>query len=176
MKLIYFLVLVMLIMGCKRYKDPSPFTDSRISKPYCNDPSAINYNWDFPGIPDNSTCIYPAQIFAGNYLFKDSLIDSIGNVMAIDSFPLQIQMVDSSHLQITGFCGSLIHTAKANRFYTFTLDSLVGNGQTYCAGSQDIISGKASKTGIFDSTQFTMQYLLQTSTGSSNHHGTAIKQ
>jgi hypothetical protein len=177
MKWTKLLWIVLFFVACKRYKDPSPFTDSRINTPYCNIPSAINYNWNFPGVEDNSTCIYPAQIFGGTYFYRDTIIDSAGAVLNIDSFPITLQALDSSHLNIIGFCGTEIHKANANRYYTFTLDSLVGFGQSKCIGSADTISGKGYKpAGLGDTASFLLNYIIQTPTGTTIHKGVATKQ
>ncbi|MBL7765263.1 MAG: hypothetical protein JNJ58_04170 [Chitinophagaceae bacterium] len=167
-------ILLLTALACKRYKDPAPFTDSRIKNKYCNDPAAINYNWDFPGIPDNSVCIYPAQIYQGSYFYRDSIFNAAGTLLAQDSFNISIIQIDSTHLTISGFCDTTKYTARATRYYTFTLDSLLGNGQLYC-NNKDTIAGKGIKNGIGDTSFLKLIYTLQTDTGVSYHSGTATK-
>jgi hypothetical protein len=167
-------MLILFFCSCKRYKDPAPFTDNRIHTPYCNEPAAINYNWDFPGIPDNKVCIFPAQIFKGYYFYRDTVLDNTGLVTATDSFPISITQIDTTHLNIVGFCGAKIHTAKANRFYTFTLDSLIGNGQNLCT-TNDTIWGKGQKTGIGDTTLIKFFYTTLQNHDTVSHYGTATK-
>jgi hypothetical protein len=174
MRLALILFFGLALGACKKYKDPEPFTDPRIKNKYCNDPSAINYNWDFPGVADNSTCIYPAEIFAGQYFYRDSLFNATGEVVKTDSFPLSIQALDSVNLTISGFCASGFFTAKASRFFQFTIDSLLGNGQEYC-GFDDTLSGKGVKSGIADTTLIKFTYQIQTDTGLIQHAGTATK-
>lgn len=172
----YFILLIGIVFSaCKKYKDPAPISDSRLTSKYCNDPAAINYNWDFPGVPDNNVCIYPAQIFKGNYMYHDSILNPEGGVLKVDSFPITIIQNDSTHLTLKGFCLGTDHTAKANRFFKFVIDSLVGYGQTYC-NSKDTISGGGSKIGIGDTNTIQFNYLLQTDTGVVTHKGTAIKK
>ena len=169
------LAFILLFTGaCKKYEDPDPFTDSRIKNKYCNIPSAINYNWDFPGIADNSTCIFPAQIYKGSYLFHDTITNNLGEFISKDSFYITLLQVDSTRLTISGFCGNDQYLAKATRFFKFTLDSLVGNGQVYC-NNKDTIAGGGSKIGIQDTTSIQMIYQLQTDTGVVFHKGTAFK-
>jgi hypothetical protein len=170
----YLFAVILIISSCKRYKDPDPFKDSRINQPYCNDPSAINYNWDFPGVPDNSKCIYPAEIFKGNYFYRDSEITASGNIGNLDSFPITITQIDSTKLEIVGFCGTKIHTAKANRFYTFVLDSLTGNGQNFCS-TTDTVEGKGQKQNLTDTTFIKFNYTTLQNGVSVIHSGTATK-
>jgi hypothetical protein len=163
-----------LFASCKKYKDPAPISDSRLTTKYCNDPSAINYNWDFPGVPDNSVCIYPADIFKGTYFYRDSITNEEGSVLKTDSFTLSITQLDTTHLEIIGFCGTNIHTAKANRYFKFVLDSLAGNGQVFC-NNKDTIAGNGSKYSISDTNTIKFNYQLLTDTGIVTHTGTAIK-
>lgn len=173
----YFLLFsILAYVGCKPCKDPAPFSDSRISNHYCNVPSAINYNWNFPGIEDNTTCVYPAQIYKGNYFYRDSIFNAEGHMVGTDSFMLSFTQIDSTHLTITGFCGTTVFTAKANRFYKFTLDSLQGNGQYLCS-TADTIAGSGSKTGLDDSTTMKLNYQVSKAIGGVfTHYGIATKQ
>lgn len=176
MKRGFYCLLVLLSMAaCKRYTDPDPFTDDRLTNPYCNDPSAVNYNWGFPGKPDNSVCIYPTQIFEGQYLVNDTVWSSTQVPLLISAFPLTITKLDTVHLQLKGFCDTLIHTARASRFLRFNLDTVVGSGQLYCAG-KDTLVVEGSKTYIADSTGFDITYTLFTDTGVVQHRGRATKQ
>jgi hypothetical protein len=169
------LALLLLCLGaCKKYKDPDPFTDSRIKNKYCNIPTAINYNWDFPGIEDNSTCIFPAQIYKGNYLFHDTITTELGEFVSKDSFMVSFLQIDSTRLTVSGFCGLNLHYAKATRFFKFTLDSLIGNGQLFC-NNKDTIVGGGSKIGLQDTSTIQIVYQLQTDTGVVFHKGTAVK-
>jgi len=174
MRIILLISSCILLFGCKHYKDPDPFSDDRINKHYCNDPSAINFNWDFPGIPDNTVCIYPAQIFSGNYFYRDSILGKDLSVLGVDSFPITVTQIDSTRLKILGLCGTEFYTAKANRFFQFTLDTVVGNGQQFC-NPLDTISGNGKKFSIADTSTIKLSYQLLSDTGISYHSGTAIK-
>lgn len=165
--------LVLFLFSCEKYKDPDPFTDPRINKKYCNDPSAVNYNWDFPGVPDNSVCIYPAQLFKGSYFYRDSTLDANGNVVKRDSFNITIAQLDTVKVSVSGFCSS-VFSAKTNRFFRLTLDSILGPGQEYC-GNNDTIMGKGSKAGISDTSFIRFDYQIDTDTGLIFHVGTATK-
>ena len=170
-----FLAIVLFLTSCKKYKDPAPITDGRLTTKYCNDPAAVNYNWDFPGVPDNTVCIYPTDIFKGTYLYHDSILNPEGGVIQIDSFPITINQLDSTHMQLIGFCGINPHSAKASRFFSFIIDSIAGNGQIFC-NNKDTIAGGGHKSGIADTSTIKFSYTLQTDTGVVIHAGTAIKQ
>ncbi len=176
MRFLSFSFLLLLMLSCKKYHDPKPFTDDRLNtRKYCNDPAAINFNWDFPGYPDNNVCIYPSQIYSGDYLFYDTITDFLGNYKRNDSFDLHFSNLDSVHLNISGFCGAKIFTARANRFLKFHLDTLFGYGQVFC-NTQDTIALNGSKKDIADTNSINIQYQIYTDTGIVYHYGTAIKK
>lgn len=175
MKWIYGIIVCFCLLSCKKYKDPEPFTDSRINTKYCNDPSAINFNWDFPGIPDNSVCVYPSQIYNGSFLMYDTIINYLGETLATDTFSILMSAIDTTRIHITGFCGNQIYKAHANRFLSFTLDSTLGNGQLFC-NNKDTISGGAKKSGLHDTIPILWKYYIQTDTGVVTHIAQAVKK
>jgi len=78
-------------------------------------------------------------------------------------------------MTIEGFCpGNVIH-ATATRFFKFTIDSLVGNGQLLC-NTADTIMGRGSKFDIYDTTTIKLTYDVGTDSNVIYHSGTAIKQ
>lgn len=92
--------------------------DIDLTRPYCNDPRAINYNDSFPGIPDNSKCHYPDEQFDGNWVLTDSVfrIDSTW----VETFEREIYFtptMDSSRaiIQMHNWCGTPIEM-KASRY------------------------------------------------------------
>ena len=175
MKIKLLFIVTFFALSCKKYKDPDPFTDPRINNKFCNIPSAVNYNWNFPGVEDNTTCIFPAQIYNGTYFYHDSTLNSTGLVINEDSFYLHFLQIDSTKLKIIGFCANDTIEATATRFYKFTIDSVVKNGQVLC-GSSDTIAGKGSKFDLSDTTTIRLQYTIATDSGVITHAGTAIKQ
>ena len=173
MKFLPLIIFIFCFFGCKRYEDPAPFTDPRIANKYCNTPSAINYNWNFPGVPDSTTCIFPAEIFNGTYLFHDSIFNSVDTFLSSSTYPLTFDDIDTSHFNVTGFCTGITIKATANRYFKFTIDTLVGNGQALCLN--DTISGKGSKNFITDTT-IHLEFEVLNDTGTVYHAGTAFKQ
>ena len=170
----YCLFIVLLATSCKRYEDPAAFTDPRIKELYCNDPSAVNYNWNFPGIPDNSTCIYPSDVFEGLYKYYDTTLDATLNVVSTDSFTLSFVKVDSTKMILNGFCGNNPLSLHANRILRFTIDSLMGEGQIHC-NPLDTITGGGFKQAFSDNLHIFLNYEILSDTGRTKHKGKGTK-
>src|SRR5947208_3141374 len=79
-------VLFLISASCKKYTDQPGKSDPRLARKYCNDPSAVNYNRDFPGTEDNSICYYPTDVFKGQYTFTDSIYS--GASVLVSQMPL----------------------------------------------------------------------------------------
>jgi len=166
---------LLFLVSCKPYQDPQPFTDPRIVNKYCNIPSAINYNWNFPGIPEDSVCVFPAQIYNGTYFYRDSIFNNAGLLLDQDSFLLTFTQLDTTRLNITGFCAGNTISATASRYFKFNIDTIVGYGQLLCQ-STDTIYGRGSKLDLYDTLHIKMSYEVATDTGIIYHAGTATKQ
>lgn len=171
----YLLFLILLTAACKPYKDPDPITDPRLeNSSYCNDPAAINYNWGFPGIPDNNLCIFPSDLFEGNYKWYDTIRDETGAVLGFDSVFATVSQIDTTRININGRCGYDLKLT-ADKFLNIAIDSVQGNGQQFCQLSDTII-GAGSKSGFSDTTSFTLNYIIVSDTGTSIHESIFIKQ
>ena len=170
----YLLFILLLAAACKPYKDPDPITDPRLVTPYCNDPAAINFNWDFPGVPDNSVCFYPSDVFEGNYIWRDSVINEDFVVLSYDSTFVTLTKIDTTSLSLTGKCGADIRLS-ATKFLNIIIDSIDGDGQKFC-NATDTIIGSGLKTGFTDSTKFTMSYTIVSDTGKTRHKALFLKQ
>ncbi len=158
----------------KKATTDNPGTDPRLSRLYCNDPDAVNYNWNFPGTPDNSTCYYPTEVFASAYTFNDSVYFSDGQYLFSKLYTLHVYPLGKTKLGITGFCGpydSLKLTA--DRFYRAQLDSTIENGQPLCSNT-DTISGYIIQN-MKDSSLLQIEFLVASDTGINIHRGTATK-
>jgi hypothetical protein len=156
-----------------------------ISVVFCNDPIAANYNVGFPGIADNTVCIYPRDLFVGKYLYRDSVyIEPSGLYVFTDSFYINIlpKPYDTSKrkIQVTGFCGSTTLYLTAGPTYIATVDTLIGDTTTLYSGQrlcriQDTGNGTITKDRI-DSTVLHISFQVESDTGLTQHMGTAIKQ
>ena len=192
MRLLFIAILFVLgagvIFSCNKYKDPAATTDPRLTKPYCNDPAAVNYNWDFPGKPDNSVCFYPSDLFVGTYYLRDTVtIASSGFFISADSFFVTItrtSTTDKAKVGMRGdFCGPgsnfyLQMTATAS--YTANVDTTIGDTLTPHSGQQfchiyDTINGQITRDRISDSVVF-INLQVYSDTTTYTHQGRAVKQ
>jgi hypothetical protein len=175
---------VAVFVSCKKYKDPAPKTDPRLTTHYCNDPIAANYNVGFPGIPDNTLCVYPRDLFVGTYIYHDSVwIEPKDIYVFADSFILTISAVPNSLVKIlvSGFCKSGgTFSMTAGPTYVATVDSIVGDTTTLYQGqflcrTLDTLSGTITKDKV-DSTLLHMSLQVVSDTGITMHYGSAVKQ
>jgi hypothetical protein len=152
---------VSLILSCAKYKDSKAVTDPRLTNPYCNDPTAVNYNWGFPGKPDNTVCFYPTDVFKGVYLYHDSVFlpPPSGIFIHADSLVLYIHRLSNTKISILGFCSngdSLLLTASP--LYVASIDTTEGDsvtnwGQRFCSAG-DTVNGTVTKDRINDSLMY----------------------
>jgi hypothetical protein len=173
-------VATLFALSCKKWKDAAPRDDPRISTPYCNDPEAVNYNWGFPGKPDNSVCYYAADIFAGTYTVHDTAYKADLYVWA-DSTQITISRITNSKISVTGLCsGGGIMYVTARTAYQATIDTTVGDslsldqGQLYCR-PQDTVSGYFNRDK-FDSSLMYINLTVKTDTGTTVHLARAVKK
>lgn len=171
-----------------KYKDADPVTDPRLSNPYCNDPAATNYNWGFPGKPDNSVCFYNSSLFVGRYKLLDSVyitpLDSGGLgalFLGADSFDIEITALDNIKISLAGFCanGNRL-TLSARNTYLATVDSTLGDTSTLTRGQplcrlQDTVTGTIVKDRI-DTGLLHITLQIISDTGVTTHTGDARKR
>lgn len=181
-KTILLLSLFAIAFSCKKWVDPAPQDHPEINKPYCNDPDAVNYNWDFPGKPDNTTCFYPSDLFVGTYRLKDSLYNSADELfLAADSADIVISKVDSKHISVSGLCGSgQVISFTAGATYQATVDTLVGDSTTISAGqifcrTQDTVIGTFTRDRV-DSSLIYIRLNITNDTGGVLRMGRAYKK
>jgi hypothetical protein len=175
-------LMMMAFAACKKAEDKVGVVDDRLySNTYCNDPAAVNYNWGFPGKPDNSICFYPTAVFKGTYLFADSAFDVNYIFTGLRNITLNITAKDYSHLSITGFCNdntALAFTAdkffRASADTTLFSDTIKLNGQLLCR-PLDTLTGIITSDRNND-TSLRINFTVLSDTGVSYHIGTAIKQ
>jgi len=166
--------------ACKKVKDPPPTTgDDRLTNPYCNDPHAVNYNWGFPGKPDNSICIYPVDTFIGTWQFLDSVFavdSSFSNFQTKTLIFSASEDTTSTHLAIKGWCNTETLFAVADKFKHATVDTLAGEfkGQIICNQS-DSISGSFN-LNTYKKDTMSIELTIQNNVGTQFHRGWAIKQ
>lgn len=176
--LLIFLAASVAVFSCAKWKDPAPVNDPRLTNPYCNDPNAVNYNWNFPGKPDNTTCFYPTDLFAGDYVFVDSVyLTSTFTYLMAQTETLHVSKVSQTQLSVMGLCanGNTIHLT-ADKSYNATIDSVVGDsvtarGQLLCRNA-DTVNGTITKDRLVDSVlHINLQVISDT--GITTHIGNA---
>ena len=168
-----------LFISCSKMQD-GDVKDNLFDRPYCNDPDAVNYNRDFPGTPDNTTCFYPKDLFAGTYLFKDTVYNADYERDTILDYNITIVAKNNTLLKLAGFCGQDSVTLIADRYYKATVDSTTFQDSTKIAGqllcrNTDTLSGIIT-TDEADSNKIRFIWAIASDTGLNYHSGTAIKQ
>ena len=167
-------------LSCTKYQDKPATTDPRLTNPYCNDPLAVNYNWGFPGKPDNTICFYPTDVFAGTYMFHDSVYRDTLFIRA-DSFILTMSAISDTQMLITGFCDNQNKLrVTAGLTYVATVDTTEGDSTTINHGQmlcrvQDTVAGTFSKDH-FDSSLVHVSLQVYSDTGTTMHLGSARKR
>ncbi|MBS1740821.1 MAG: hypothetical protein JST88_09800 [Bacteroidetes bacterium] len=175
-----------IFISCKKWTDPAAPKDPRLNDHrYCNDPLAVNYNWNFPGVADNTVCIYPSDLFKGTYSFTDSVYDNQQNLDTINprkTYLLYFLPVTKYQFRVVGFCGvfdSLKFTAERSTYRAnadttiFQFDTIKVYGQYFCR-QLDTLTGYFQKNKN-DSTLMTVQFRVVSDTGTFFHKGTAVK-
>jgi len=176
---------LLIALSCNKYNwhDPKPYSDPNLNgRYYCNDPDAVNYNWGFPGKPDNTLCVYPTDVFKGKYVF----VDSVYSLAGLTSGDFVYQIIDTlyfypiSHTKmfVTGFCGSMLDTIYLTALsFNATIDTLAGDTLTTYQGQipfcriKDTVNGTIFYSRIDSLLHFSLQ--VNSDTGLSSHTGKA---
>ncbi len=144
------IVFVFALSSCERWKD-KPAVNLGLTNLYCNDPNAVNYNWNFPGKPDNTVCFYPSDLFAGvDSFFIDSIFQQDLSYTKRDSFMLSLVKLTNTSLLMSGFCDSnrsLSWTLTAAKTYLASVDTVLGGiGPAFCRGRDSIMGDTLTGT------------------------------
>ena len=174
-------IAVCLLNSCAKWKDPKGYTDPQLTNPYCNDPNAVNYNWGFPGKPDNTICFYPNQLFAGTWEYYDSVYSvSSGLLLFTDSFTMTVHSISDTIISVFGFCGSAPDSIilAAGPTYIATVDTLIGDsitteGQRLCR-VQDTINGTITRDRLDSPYVLHVNLQVTSDTGATIHSGSAF--
>jgi hypothetical protein len=185
MKHILFALFLVTVSGivffsCAKYKDPSP-VNLHLTRPYCNDPAALNYNDSFPGVPDSTVCRYPSDAFAGVYIFHDSIFnDTI--FIGFDSLVLRISAYSKSQISVFGFCSDTFYKDTLTAYINLiaNVDTSAGDSLTLSQGQlirpqNDTLTGTMQRDPI-DTSLIHIYFTVVSDTGTNLHIGTAVKQ
>jgi hypothetical protein len=168
------ITVLLFVSSCEKWKD-QPAQNLCLSNKYCNVPTAINYNVGFPGIEDNSTCIYPSTPFVGNYSFRDSIYNNANELVIGDSIHFTITVRDSCRFSLQNFCSN-VNSLKftANRYYRAEADSIIGAGTQLMCRIQDTLSGRMEYRNT-DSSLY-LEWAIVSDTATNWHKGRAYKK
>jgi hypothetical protein len=172
-KIIY-LVLLLSLPSCQKWED-KPAKDLGLTNKYCNIPSAINYNFAFPGIEDNTTCIFPSTPFVGTYYFQDSIYDEADQLFPGSLLTLNVKAEDNFRFLMDGFCsnGNQLKFI-ADRFYRAAADSIIGQGTQFLCRNLDTLSGSLEYRAIDSSLYLDLKVISDTNIVF--HRGRAYKK
>lgn len=95
----------------------SPNVD--LTRRYCNNPYASNYNDSFPGIPDSTRCRYPADDFSGSWGMNDSIFKTDSTFVEARNVDLNFIPIDTearNELNLNGWCSTGSIHVKANKY------------------------------------------------------------
>lgn len=172
-------VISLCLLACNKWTDPPP-KDANLTNPYCNDPSAVNYNWGFPGRPDDSVCFYPCDLFRGKFIYVDSIALPNGLVVTTQTDTLNIFALTLNKLGVLGFCsaGDTLYISSYTPYQATvdtTLAPLIGTqGQQFCR-TVDTVNGTIVRDQV-DTNLLHVSFTVVSDTGSTIHSGTAIQQ
>ena len=163
--------------SCKPADYSATAPDTLGTRFYCNVPEAVNYNWGFPGRPDNSLCFYPSDLFAGRYKYTDSIYieGSLDSAASLSTYTLTARALNRQQFSLAGFCaGGDSLRLTATRFFRATIDTTTINGQTFCR-PQDSVLGLFMRT-LEDTARLRIELRVVSDTGITVHRGTAYRQ
>lgn len=169
------LSVVLFAVSCKKWQDKPAVADPRLTNPYCNDPNAVNYNWGFPGKPDNTVCFYASDLFKGTYTYTDSVFHTDFLAISTQTYTINIYPLSQTRVALVGLCAAT-DTLKltGGKAFLANIDTVIGYGQQACR-PVDTIYGTITKdqaaAGVLH-----INFTVNSDTGITLHNGTAIKQ
>ncbi len=166
---------LLLAASCEKYEDKPGPDDSRLSRKYCNDPEAVNFNRDFPGTADNSVCFYPSDAYKGRFTWIDSIYSN-STLQSQRSLILDFSAVDKEQISVQGLCegAPTMITFSANRQLRAVADTTILKGQALCR-PRDTVSGYILQS-LGDSSRLRFYLTVVSDTGTTLHQGTAYRQ
>lgn len=175
------MVALMLVYACTKQEPFDTATEDQFATRYCNDPVAINFNQGFPGTADNTTCIYPTDVFKGTYRLRDSILNGEFELDTVLEYVVTFHTISLTQTRLSGFCinGDTVRLT-ADRYYKAAVDStlllpdsILMEGHVFCS-ALDTIKGTLTRlTG--DTDKIRINFTINSDTGINYHIGTGIK-
>lgn len=168
-----------LFYACSKYKEPPKADPAETGRHYCNDSRAVNFNWGFPGTPDNDTCVYPIDSMLGNWVFTDSVFLPNGNFQNVFTRNLNFTATEDtslSHIAVSGWCNGAPIYITVDRYNLANVDTLLTGayGQLLCSAT-DTVSGTFQKEANIKDTM-NINITISGTTGVTFHKGKALRQ
>lgn len=167
-------------VSCSKVEEQqSPDISGQLTSHYCNDPDAANYNVGFPGIPDNSVCVYPYDKFLGEWEVHDSIFkaDSSFHEVIIRHFNIQAATFDTNKtaMMIHDWCSTPIEIFcnKYGKAYIKNMLDYPDSAQVVC--SNDSIMGTFTLINNEDSAM-RISLINKNTVGHFFHKSTAVKR
>lgn len=166
---------VALLAGCQKWEDKTP-PPIDLTKRYCNVPAAINYNHNFPGIEDNSVCIFPSGPYVGEYAFVDSVFyPDVDTAVLFPLINFNVSSRNDTQVYVNNFCSGGQQLAfSTNRYYRAVSDSVIAPGKQLMCRSLDTLSGTMEYRPA-DSSIY-LEFTVVSDTGITTHKGRAYKK
>jgi hypothetical protein len=168
-----------ILVACQKWKDPAAKTDPRLTNPYCNDPEAVNYNWGFPGKPDSTTCVYPADKYVGDYLYHDSVYLADNTLTYAKPTPdtLHIYALSKTIIGVVGFCDDKsMLKFDVDRTLNTIMDTTGGaKGQMFCTPGDTATGGISPDATDTTHSRYFINLSVQIDTLVNIHKGIARK-
>lgn len=162
--------------ACSKYKDPPNADPVNNGRHYCNDPRALNYNWGFPGTPDNDTCVYPIDPMKGAWVFTDSVFLPNGNLQQVLTRNLNFTSTEDTlltHMAVSGWCSGTPIYITIDKIGTARVDSMFSGGQLLCTTTDTINGTFLKKLDRADTLDIDLS--ISSLGGTTRHKGIALR-
>ena len=174
-----------IIVSCDKYVDKKP-DDITFDRPYCNDPLAANYNTNFPGYVDNSTCEYAVDYLSGVWNFIDTMYaEGDTSILATQQYTLQLSNPSSdttkSKVLVNGICTNPLYFTVNKYGYAYS-DTLIeeSDGEQLFCSINDTLSGSIIRQIHYDAdstmiTSLKIDWAVRNNGVTTLHQGIATK-
>jgi hypothetical protein len=170
--IVFIFILFIGFVSCKKAVDTPGAQYAGQEQPYCNDPEAINYNYQFPGTANNMTCTFPTDPFTGQFTLSDTVYTADFASYYVLFHTVNVYAISKTKMAVVGFCGiSDSIKLTAGRYYKASIDTTILNGQALC-NPKDTISGFFEADSIGIKIKFTMNSEIE---GIKYHTGRGIR-
>jgi hypothetical protein len=139
-------VVLLGIWSCNKDDGDVPDVSDKLTNRYCNIPQAVNYNHGFPGIEDNSLCIFGTDYYRGNWIVVDTIKLGDSTLIDIDTLFFNISLMPNdtsySKMYLRGWCGNENIIMNIDKYYFGRSDTFANQDgwQRICNSDSILIS------------------------------------